>query len=218
MLKLGLRDFGRVCLEDGSLRLDHLCHGPEGDAFPVRERTALAPEDDEIGVRVDRLRELPDEAALPDARDADERQELRRPFSPGTRKGVRKEIELGLAADERGATALLDVDAEAGTRSQRFPDRDRLGLPLRLDRLGLCVLDRPLGGPIRGLADEDPFRRGRSLQPGRGVDDVACDHSLALGRPGAERDDSLARVDGDADVEIQGRISLVQLLDRVADG
>ena len=67
---------GRILLVDPSLRLHDLAERPERDSFPVGEAATLPP-GNEVGIRVDDLREeLVDEAALADARDADERDEL----------------------------------------------------------------------------------------------------------------------------------------------
>jgi hypothetical protein len=49
------------------------------------------------------------------------------------------------------------------------------------------------------------------------VDDVPRHDSFALGRTGSERHDCLTRIDSDADVQIQLRVTLVQLENGVAD-
>ena len=74
LLRRGVGAFG---LEDSGLRLDHLAERPEGHAFAVRKRAAVAPEHEAELARLDRLEELEDEPALADPRDADEREELR---------------------------------------------------------------------------------------------------------------------------------------------
>ena len=56
------------------------------------------------------------------------------------------------------------------------------------------------------------------MEARRGVDDVAGDHAFAFLRARVESDDRLARVDADADVEIERRVGLVQFLHGVADG
>ena len=73
------------------------------------------------------------------------------------------------------------------------------------------VVDLLLRGAVRRLVDEDPVDRRRGLQPGRRVDDVARGHALALGRPGAERDERLAGRDRDPNLEV------TLLADPVAD-
>jgi hypothetical protein len=138
--ELGLGHLGRVGLQDRGLGLDHFRHGPEGDALAVRQRATLPPEDDVVRIRIHRLGELPDQSALADAWNADEREKLRRPLAPGAAERVRKEVELVAPTDERGAAALLHVDSEASPCGERLPDRDRLGLALRSHRLAFAVL------------------------------------------------------------------------------
>ena len=79
--QLARRLFGRVRLEHACLRLHHLAERPEGDAFAVRQRPALTPAR-QLGFVLDHLRELVDEAALADSRDADEGDQLRRTLCP----------------------------------------------------------------------------------------------------------------------------------------
>ena len=47
--------------------------------------------------------------------------------------------------------------------------------------------------------------------------DVARDHPLALGGRRVERDERLAGVDADADLQLERRVGVVQLGDRVLD-
>ena len=75
-------------------------------------------------------------------------------------------------------------------------------MPFGLDRLGFAVVDHVLGRAVGGLADEDAVDRRGGLQAGGGVDHVARGHPLALRRPGAERDQRLAGVDGDPQLEL----------------
>ena len=102
----------RVLLEDAGLRLDDLAERPERDPVAVREAASLAP-GDELRVGLDDAVELVDEAALADARDADEREELRRALVARPLERVPDDAELALAADELGARLVRDVDAEA---------------------------------------------------------------------------------------------------------
>ena len=168
----------RVLLEDARLRLDDLAERPQRDAVAVGEAAALAPRD-ELRVGVDDPGELVDEAALADARDADERHELRRALVARALERISEDAELALAADELGARLVRDVDAEAGARSDRLPDGDRLGLPLRLDRRRVVVVDACAGRAVRRLVDEDPVDRSGALQARGRVDDVARGHALA---------------------------------------
>ena len=144
----------RVLLEDAGLRLDDLAERPQRDPVAVGEAASLAP-GDELGVGVDDALELVDEAALADSGDADEREELRRALVPRALEGVADDAELALATDELGARLVRDVDAEARVRGDGRPDRDRLGLALRLDWRRLLVVD---GGAGRAVASSR--RRG----------------------------------------------------------
>ena len=79
---------------------------------------------------------------------------------------------------------------------------DRPLLPLRDHRRGRRVLDRVSRRQVGLLADDDSVHRCGRLQPRGGVHHVARDHRLAERRPRAERDDGLARVDGDPDLQV----------------
>ena len=204
--ELPLGRVGLVRLEDSRLRLHDLAERPVAQPLPVRERAPLPPPD-QLLVAVDDLEHLRDEPALADARDADERDELRRELAPRALQRVHERSQLPLTADERRAQAIGDVVAEACARRDGLPDRDRLGLALGLDGLRLAVLDDIPRRPIRGVSDEDAVDRRGRLHPRRGVDDVAGDHRLALGRPRAEGDERLARVHGRAKVEVVDRVA-----------
>ena len=123
---------------------------------------------------------------------------------------VAQRVELALPAYERGV-GLREVDAVPRARLDRFPHPDRLRLALRLDRLGLAVVDRLTRRAVGRLADEDAVHRRRRLQARGGVDDVARRHTFAFGGAPAERDERLAGVDGDPHLE------LVLLVRPVAD-
>ena len=196
-LPLGL--LGRVGLEDPGVRLRHLGQRPVGDPLPVGQRAALAPVD-QLRLGVYHLRELVDEAALADPGHADEGHELRRAFFSRTREGVPQQVELAPTADER-RTGLHDVDAEPGPGFLRLPHGHRLSLPLRGHGLRLRVADHVAGRAIGRLVDEDPVHRRRVLQPGRGVDDVARGHPLALTGASPEGHQRLAGGYGDPHLE-----------------
>ena len=70
----------------------------------------------------------------------------------------------------------------------------------------------------RLLTDQDAVRRRRRLQPRRSVDNVARDDSLSSLGLCAERDDRLARVDGEPYLQVECRIGFVHLRDRGAYG
>src|SRR5207253_2277061 len=112
---------------------------PVRDTLPVRQRAPLPPVD-QVRIRVDGLRELVDEAALADPRDAYERHQLRRALLSRTDECTGHELDLALPPYERRA-GLGDVDAEARPSLAGLPDRHRLGLPFRRDGLGFHVGD-----------------------------------------------------------------------------
>ena len=89
-------------------------------------------------------------------------------------------------------------------------------LALRGHRLRLHVLDRRSCGAVGLLADEDRVHRRRRLEPRGGVDHVAGDHSFAVPGLGPQRDDRLAGVDRDPDLEVEP-FHGVQVADPVPD-
>ena len=184
---------GRVLLGDPGLRLDDLGERPQRDAVAVREAASLAP-GDELGIRVDDALELVDEAALPDARDADEREELRRSRVTSAVEGVLDDAELALAADELRARLVRDVDAEARERAASPARRGSAPiLPFASTGVGVVVVDGVPRGAVGRLVDDDPVDRSGALQARGGVDDVARGHALAGVGPRVERDERLAR-------------------------
>ena len=204
-----------VGLENSGLCLDHLAQRPVGNPVAVGKRPALTP-DDQLGIGVGRPEELPDQPALPDAGDADDRDELRLVLPSGPCERPGEQLELLLSAHELRPAELHDVDTESRSGRDGRPDGHGALLPLREHGLGGLVGDFPLGGPVGRLVDEDRVRRGCRLQPGCRVDDVAGHHSLALCRAGAERHDHLARRHADPNVQIA--LLQVQLGDRFPDG
>ena len=191
----------RVRLEDAGVRLHHLAQRPETDPLAVRQRSALAPVD-ELGVVLDGLEQLVDEAALADPRLTDERHQLDLAGASRPLERVEQRVELAAPADERRPHAARDVHADACPCLHRLPGLDRLRLALRLHRLGLAVVDRFASRAPRRLADEDAVDRCIGLKPRRGVDDVAGHHALTLLGPRAERDERLPGVDADAELEL----------------
>ena len=177
----------------------------------------MAPVDEPVVAGLDRLEELVDEPALADARDADERDELRLALAQHAAERLAQERELLLAPDERRAADPLDAETRARARA---PPRRRSAraLPFASIALRLSVLDRALGRAERRLVDEDAVRRGRRLQPRRGVDDVARGDPLARLGSGAERDERLAGRDPDADLELAVRRERVADRERRAHG
>ena len=188
----------RVGLERADLGAHRLRDCPEG-AAAVGERPSLPPVG-ELELGLDPLEELPDQAALPHAGNADERHELQRPAAGAVERVVR-EPDLELATDEIGRAVVRDVDAEACPRRDRLPGRHRLRLALGRDPVGVAVLDHPLGRAVGRSADEDAVHGGRRLEARGGVDDVAGDQRLAFRRVRVERDERLAGVDRRANLE-----------------
>ena len=109
------------------------------------------------------------------------------------------------------------VRAEAGSRSQRTQEGERLRLALHLNRLELLVVEDALRLAVCLHRAGDPVHRCCSLQAGCRVDDVARDHPLALFGTRPERHDGLARIDADPHLQRERRILIVQLPDRLQD-
>ena len=188
---------GRVLLDDAHLRLDDLAERPERDAVPVGETASLAPRD-ELGLGIDDPLELVHEAALTDPGNAYKGQEVRCALIAGARKRIADEPKLARAPDELRARLVGHVDAEPRMGGPRLPDRDRLRLALRIDRLGRRVVDRGARRPVCHLVDENAVDRRRRLQARGGVDDVTrtpCPHRP---RVCVELNESFARRDADA--------------------
>jgi hypothetical protein len=164
--------FGGIVFEDASLCLDDLGQCPEGHPLPVRERPTLAPVD-ELRILVDRRRELEDEPALPDPRDADERHQLGGALSTDARQRIEKNVELLLAPHEGNTSAQAEVDPVASAGLQHLPHLDGVGLAFGRDGCGLAILDRPFGRAIRRFADEDAVDRRGGLEPCGRVHDVS---------------------------------------------
>ena len=113
--------------------LDHLGERPVRDPLAVGQRSAL-----EHGRALERLEELPREAALADAGLAEDRDEVRAPVAHDARVGVLEQAELDVAADQRGleardARAAVERGRAHATprsaRSARAPARARRPRP-----------------------------------------------------------------------------------------
>jgi hypothetical protein len=102
---------------------------------------AALPPGDELWVGFDDLRELVDEAALPDPWHADEGEKLRGPRQAYAVKSVAQDVELLLPADELCARLVSDVHAETRAHLERLPDVNRPQLALGVDCSGFCVVD-----------------------------------------------------------------------------
>jgi hypothetical protein len=148
------------------------------------------------------LEELPDEAALADPRNADERHELRLALLPHSPERRGQRVQLTCAPDEPRTAVLPDVHAEARACLDRFPHRHGSRFALRLDGLRLVIVDHVPGRALRLLADENPVHRSRGLESRRGVDDVAGDDPLAGLGPCVERDERFAGVHCDPHLDV----------------
>jgi hypothetical protein len=90
--------------------------------------------------------------------------------------------QLALAPDERRLERLCSQPAAAaGLDVERTPQPLRLGLALELELARIAVRNRGLARATCGLADEDGAGLRRGLHPRGGIDEIAGDHSLALG-------------------------------------
>jgi hypothetical protein len=175
--------------------------GPEADAGAVRQRAPLPPPD-QLRHLLDPLEELRHEPRLADAGNADQRHELRLAVARRAVERVEDDAELTFAADERSHDAQLEIHPEPRLRLHRLPDVDRLRLALCGHRLVLRVLD-PVARRAPGrLADKHAVHRRRRLQACRRVHDITRRHALTGLGPRAERDQRLARVDGDTELEV----------------
>ena len=186
----------RVLLEDAGLGLEDLPQRPQRDSVAVGEAATLAPRDD-LGIGVDDSLQLEDEPALADARNPDERQELRRSLVTRSFERVPDDAELPLASDQLRARLVRNVDTEARSSSDGLPDGDWVGLALRFDGLGVLVVDRMPCCPVGGLVCDDAVDGRCALEASCGVDDVSGRHALTCVRPRVERDERLAGRDTD---------------------
>ena len=102
----------RVLLEDAGLRLDDLGERPEGDAVAVCKQRPCRQMMSSVSASAI-CGELVDQAALADARDADERHELRCALVARAVEGVSEHGQLAIATDELRPRIVRDVCAEA---------------------------------------------------------------------------------------------------------
>ena len=160
----------------------------------------MSPEHEAELTPLDRLEELEDEPALADARNSDEREELRLELARHSRERLAQQRQLALSPDERCSSDSLDADPS--TCAQGLPARHGTRLPLRRDRPRPPVVDRALCRAIRRLVDEDRAGLGRSLESRRGVHHVSRGHSFTGLGPRVERYQRFAGRDSDADFEV----------------
>jgi hypothetical protein len=142
---------------------------------------------DRLADPVEVLLELPGEAALPDAPGPGDRDQPRPPIAARRGDEVLQEPELLVPAHEgRLREVRATLAAALGDDAQGSPGRDRGRLALEGLLAGRLEGDRPGGGPLGRLADEDRAGGGHGLQAGGGVDEVARDHALVR-RPQGDR-------------------------------
>jgi hypothetical protein len=109
-------------------------------------------------------------------------------------------LQLSGAPDERRLDRLRAPDAaHVGEDAQRAPDVDRLAAALDHVRAGVLEGQRLLGRLPGHVVDEHRAGRRERLDPGRRVDGVADDHSLA---DGVELDGRLAGEDARAHLQL----------------
>src|SRR5205085_12092044 len=125
--QLLLRDLGVVGLENPRLRLDYLRERPKGDPLAVRQRSSLAPKSQDAPT-LDELEKLTDEPRLPDARHADDRDELRRRLLTHTHQRLTQKGNLPISPDDRRRSRKW-LRAHTRARLYRLPDGNRFGLP-----------------------------------------------------------------------------------------
>ena len=145
------------------------------------------------GIGIGDARQLVHEAALPDSRHADEREQLRRSLVSCALEGIADDAELALAPDQFRARLVSDIDTEARVGRLRLPHYDRFRLPFRLDGLGVLVVDGGTRCPVRRLVDQHAVDGRGALEACSRVDDVAGGHALAGIRLCIELHERLAR-------------------------
>jgi hypothetical protein len=200
--------FGRVALEDPAKHLDLRRESEVGAALAVRQGATV---DGASAHLLDRGRELLCKPRLADAGRTEDGDKMRNGLAGDALPDPAQNLELAGPSDEVARETALACGMQ---RAQRQPGFDRLGLALGDDRRRLLVFDRLARRGVCLSPDEHAVdRRGRLEARGR-VDDVAGDHRLAELRPGAERDQRLAGVDGDPDLHVEPLEGLHVVADR----
>ena len=198
-LELGPGCGGRLVLGDPGAHAHHLAQCPECDPVAVGQAAAAVPEH-LVGEAVRVLLELPRQARLADAGDAGDVDEMRAP-ALGRVEQVLQQAQLALPADERWVESRAAADPAPGGRDAHGPpERHGLGLALERKRPGGLADDRRLGHPPGRLVDEHGSGRRRSLDAGRGVDEISGHDALA---DRAHRHGGLARGDARAGLELE---------------
>ena len=177
----------RVVVGDPCSGLDHLRERPVRDALAVRE--AASGEDARA---LDAVRELAREAALPDARLAVDREQVRATVPHGPRVRVVEEVELRVAAYER--RARTDRPRAAVERVEDAPGAVRGTEAPQLERAGILEHEAAARETVRRGTEQDLAGCGCLLEAGCEVDGLPGDE----GRVARLVDDELARLDADA--------------------
>ena len=171
-----LERLGRAELCGDARQVAHdLAQGPVGDALAVREASTAK---DVPVIGSERLAELPNEPALADAGQAQDREQDRLPFGPRPASGLAQKLKLLVAPGERGRVAhdATDRDARLHADFDRAPDGHRRGLALDVVGAGGLVGHRIRGRLVDDRADHHLARTGLLLQPRGQVQDVAGGH------------------------------------------
>ena len=209
------RHFCRVGLQDRRLAFHDLSESPERDSFAVRQAAPLPPADD-LRLRVHVGEQLRDHAALAHPGLADNGHELHRPPLHRTLVDADQQRFLELAAHER-RHVLVEIGPVPHADRLRAPQRQRLLLSLRRDGLERLVLEDVACGAVGLLRDSHAVHGRRTLDPRSSVHDVARDEHVTAFRLRTHRDHGLPRVDAHSYAEVELRVRVVEVGDRVED-
>ncbi len=204
----------RVRFEDAAFGLHDLAERPERDPVAIGKTAALTPpRQSRLSVGVGK--QLGTETALAHAGLADDRHELARALLRRALECSDQQCPLELAPDERRRGRAGHIRPEAGLRTQRAPERERLRLALDPDRLQRLPVEDALGCPVGRLGDSDGVHRSNSLQPRCGVHHVAGHQPFAELGSGVEGYHGFAGVYPDPHLKRKRGIAGVQLLNRL---
>ena len=198
------------------LGLHDLAERPERDALAVGQAAPVSP-GDEIGPLVECRAELRDEAALPDPRLADDRDELHRRLALARGGTSPASSVRSCSRPTNGVWASQPRCLRRRGCGRRQPARPGSARPSPSPRPARAARSAIAVSAERMVASSTitPPTGAARLQAGCRVDDVARDDPLATLRTRAERDDCLARRHGRANGELETLAS--QLLDGLED-
>src|SRR5581483_2066831 len=195
----------RMVLVDAGELAHDLPDRPERDSLAVGK---TSPSHD-ARARADPRDQLGSEPGLADAGLAGDRDEPARAVRDDALELALEDLQLLLAPRERRRRPARDESHLA--RSEQPVGRDRLGLPLDLQRLDALGVDRAMDQLVRTLAEQHLAGTRGLLEPRGDVDGVAGDERLAARR--VSRHD-FARVDADAQRDPPSELSLEPLVQR----